>query len=53
MTSAEYVKQNPTLSYSKAWAVVREHDVTEDEFLLAFGYKPVYDTQAILDWLGY
>jgi hypothetical protein len=53
MTSTEFAKEYPTLSYTRAWGLVREHDVTESEFLLAFGLKNSYNTQTILDWLGY
>jgi len=53
MTSTEYTEQNPEVSYAKAWSIVREHDVSENEFLLAFGMKDSYDTAMILEWLGY
>lgn len=53
MTSTEFAEQNPTLNWQKAYALVREHDTTENEFLLAFGHKDFYDTSDILEWLGY
>jgi hypothetical protein len=53
MTSREFAELNPRVTYASAWKLVREHNVTETEFLLAFGARDTYETEAILDWLGY
>jgi plasmid maintenance system antidote protein VapI len=53
MTSQEFLKDNPALTRESALRLVHEYDTTTDEFFLAFGYKDSYDTQAILEWLGF
>jgi hypothetical protein len=53
MTSQEFAETNPTLSRDGALILVHEYDTTDNEFFLAFGYADSYDTQAILEWLGF
>lgn len=42
-----------TISKARAYAEVRKHEVSVEDFIAEFGERDTYAAQDVLSWLGY